>query len=185
MFEHQDQLPTQEAEEIENAATDQILETEGAEVSEVGTDELIYNESTTEAVRNEGPVTSANTNIIWGPVHESFRPRKSISLPRTCRTSDIFSSSSKPFDIFLKFFPKSLVNYIAQNTNFRIDKARLQVRDRGARARKQSYMTATDSGEIIVVLGCTLIMGYNQQPSFSEYWSTKPSLGNPATNETI
>lgn len=35
-------------------------------------------------------------------------------------------------------------------------------------------MTATDRGEIMIVLGCTLIMGYNHLPSFSDYYSTKP-----------
>ncbi|CAK1593089.1 unnamed protein product [Parnassius mnemosyne] len=143
----------------------------------------IDNESS--EIQNDNSERPVNANFTWGPVLENFTSRKTVSIPRVCRTSECFTENSKPIDIFLKFFPKSLLDYIAQCTNLRIEKARNEVGDRDSRARKRSYMTTTDRREIAIVLGCTLIMGYNQLPSFSDYWSTKPSLGNTVVKAAI
>ena len=46
-------------------------------------------------------------------------------------------------------------------------------------------MKDTTADEIMIVLGCTLIMSYNKLPSIHMYWSTKKSLGNEALREAI
>lgn len=63
--------------------------------------------------------------------------------------------------------------------------ARDQVGDRNVRAVKRAFMKPTDYGEILIVLACTIIMGYNKLPSFNDYWSTKPSLGNSVIKNAI
>lgn len=173
------ELEDPEEEEVAESADIGVIDAENRE------EQLRAAVENTDDERLEDQIDRVNRNSIWGPVGENFRPRKAVSETRACRTPEIFTESSKPIDIFLKMFPKSLLDYIAQCTNLRIEKVRSEVGDRDARARKRSYMTFTDRGEIMIVLGSTLIMGYNQLPSFSDYWSLKPSLGNPVIKAAI
>lgn len=43
----------------------------------------------------------------------------------------------------------------------------------------------TDWGEIALLLGVTLVMGYNKAPNQPDYWSHDPSMGNHAIKSAI
>lgn len=83
---------------------------------------------------------------------------------------------STPVDLFFKLFPKSLFEWIAKCTNERLDILA---------AKKGIEIEHTDSSEMILVIGCLLVMGFNRVPHMKMYWSNNASLGNKAIKNAI
>lgn len=81
-----------------------------------------------------------------------------------------------PTDLFFKLFPKKLCEWIAKCTNERLDILA---------EKKAIEVQHTDCYEIILVIGCLLVMGYNRLPHMQMYWSNNPTLGNKAIKNAI
>lgn len=79
-------------------------------------------------------------------------------------------------DSFFALFPKSLFMWIADCTN-----KRLKIR---SEMHNKKYVP-TDYHEIMIVIGCTIIMSYNRVPYMSMFWSQDKSLKNEAIAEAI
>lgn len=80
------------------------------------------------------------------------------------------------FDSFLTLFPKSLFIWIADCTN-----ERLKILEQ----KTNKKYAPTDYHEIMIVIGCTIIMSYNRVPYMSMLWSKDKSLRNEAIVEAI
>ncbi|XP_035215305.1 piggyBac transposable element-derived protein 2-like, partial [Stegodyphus dumicola] len=110
--------------------------------------------------------------ILWFHADSTFQPR--MTIPAESSPSLLFklNRSATELDVFLKIFPKSLMIWIFQCTNRRLEKLGQTIHP-------------TDPSEIMLVLGCMLVMSYNRVPKFSHYWSSNPSLGNVAIKNAI
>ncbi|GFU28635.1 piggyBac transposable element-derived protein 4 [Nephila pilipes] len=97
-----------------------------------------------------------------------------MTIPAESSPSLLFNlnRSATELDVFLKIFPKSLMIWISQCTNQRLEKLGQTIHP-------------TDPSEIMLVLGCILVMSYNKVPKFSHYWPSNPSLGNVAIKNAI
>ncbi|KAF2366344.1 PiggyBac transposable element-derived protein [Trinorchestia longiramus] len=116
-------------------------------------------------------------SFSWTCDNENFIPRKSVpTFKETVVTADVNRSSSE-FDIFMKLFPRSLFLQIAHYTFMRIDILN--------KAKPKAKISYTCADEIMVVLGCALVMTYNKVPSMKMYWSTDISLGNEQIKTAI
>ncbi|XP_035233953.1 piggyBac transposable element-derived protein 3-like [Stegodyphus dumicola] len=121
-------------------------------------------------------IPSANASgckpILWFHADSTFQPR--MTIPAESSPSLLFklNRSATKLDVFLKIFPKSLMIWISQCTNQRLEKLGQTIHP-------------TDPSEIMLVLGCMLVMSYNRVPKFSHYWSSNPSLGNVAIKNAI
>lgn len=116
-------------------------------------------------------------NVIWSlPTKNTYVPRFSIPNDIQCVVDPSITPNSSPLEIFNKLFPRSLFIFIADCTNQRI-----QVCNRG----KSKSAALTDAGEIMITLGCSLVMCYNKLPKLRHYWSSHASLGNVAIKSAI
>lgn len=124
-------------------------------------------------------LTPENTVNIWTDPQANFIPRKVISIDRKCIMSSKISRYCSELDLFLKLMPISVFKYIAQCTNERLEihRSKKKISSRS--------LPNTDSGEIMIVLGCTFIMCYNHVPAMSDYWSKNKSMKNEAIKEAI
>ena len=86
--------------------------------------------------------------------------------------------NTSELDTFLTLFPKELFEHIANCTNQRLEILRSKKVNR-------ANVKDTVTYEMMILLGCTLIMSYNKLPSMHMYWSTKKSMGNAAIREAI
>lgn len=116
------------------------------------------------------------TNIKWAVVNGNFEPKMKLSPKEGGTLLCELDRSASPLDALLCLFPKSLFIYIAQNTNRRIEKENESSKNKH---------TLTDAGEIMIVIGCTLVMGYNKLPSLHYYWSSKQSMKNDCIADAI
>lgn len=107
----------------------------------------------------------------WKSVPSTFSPRKTIPIYKKPQIFEC-DKDAKNTEIFLKLFPKSLLIWIAQCTN-----ERLEILSE----KKGKLIPPTTPDEIMVVLGVLLIMSYNRLPHMWMYWSNNKSL----RNETI
>lgn len=108
--------------------------------------------------------------IQWTDISPNFSPRK--LLPEKEEISTSFDEECTITDVFLKLFPKSLFIWMADCTN-----ERLQILSE----KKGKPITPTDANEMMVFIGCLLIMSYNRVPHMYMYWSKNKSV----RNETI
>lgn len=88
----------------------------------------------------------------------------------------LVEEDSTPVDLFFKLFPKRLFEWIAKCTNERLDILA---------AKNGIEVQHTDCHEMILVIGCLLVMGYNRLPQMQMYWSNNPTLGNKAIKNAI
>lgn len=116
--------------------------------------------------------------IHWYDIKDiaNFQPRKVVPTFRNAVILARLDRSSSKFEIFSKLFPRSLFIYIAQNTNKRISMFNTN---------RTNKIALTDASEIMIVIGCMLVMSYNRVPSFHDYWSKKKSLGNACIKDAI
>lgn len=82
----------------------------------------------------------------------------------------------QPLDVFLKLFPKSLFIWIASCTNERLEILSMK---------KGRVIKSTDYHEMMVVIGCYIIMAYNRVPAMKMYFSNNNSLKNDAMKSAI
>lgn len=106
----------------------------------------------------------------WQNVENTFTPRKEIPVHKEPQA--LIDEDSSIEQVFLKLFPKSLFMWIAECTN-----ERLKILS----AKKNRKVKLTDANEIMVVIGCLLVMSYNRVPHMQMYWSKNKSV----RNETI
>lgn len=85
---------------------------------------------------------------------------------------------SSELDTFFALFPKQLFELIAKHTNRRLEILRSE---------KQLHANVhdTNADEMMIILGCTMVMSYNHLPALHMYWSTKKSMGNTAIREAV
>ncbi|KAJ4450071.1 hypothetical protein ANN_01478, partial [Periplaneta americana] len=127
--------------------------------------------------KNSNTMSPSDTTIFWSPLSAQYQPRLKVSADRTpVILNESINRSSDYLDVWLQIFPRSLLMYIAQCTNIRLDILRRE---------KKINIADTDHSEILLVLGVTLVMCYNRVPNFSDYWSTHSSLGNEAIKNAI
>ncbi|GFW28571.1 piggyBac transposable element-derived protein 4 [Trichonephila clavipes] len=110
--------------------------------------------------------------ILWFHADSTFPPRMTIPAESSLSLLFNLNCSATKLDVFLKLFPKSLMIWISQCTNQQLKKLGQTIHP-------------TDPSEIMLVLGCMLVMSYNKVPKFSHYWSSNPSLGNIAIKNAI
>ncbi|CAH2012403.1 unnamed protein product [Acanthoscelides obtectus] len=149
-------------------------------------DEDIQNDNS-DTEEEEGNITAENSgeqfeipamngNVIWSlPTKDAHIPRFSIPDEIQCAVDPSITANSTPLEIFNKLFPRSLFIFIAKCTNQRIQMYN----------RNNKSATLTDAGEIMITLGCSLVMCYNKVPNLRHYWSSHPSLGNKAIKSAI
>jgi hypothetical protein len=113
---------------------------------------------------------------VWSTPNRSFVPRHTITQDRTTLSLCKLNRSSDEMDCFLQLFPRSLIMFISQCTNKRFDILRRN---------KKKAIEDTDPDEIMLLLGCMLVMSYNTLPSVSDYWSHNKSMGNEAIKASI
>lgn len=123
------------------------------------------------------PNTSPNSNIHWNVSRSSFTPAKSVPTEPTPTILHAgITHKSSELECFLQLFPRSLFIFMSQCTNERL--IILQEKT------KKPYIS-TDYHEIMLVIGCYLVMAYNKVPSLTNYWSSNKSLGNEAIKSAI
>ncbi|KFM71075.1 PiggyBac transposable element-derived protein 4, partial [Stegodyphus mimosarum] len=114
--------------------------------------------------------------VIWSNVDQNFEPRLHVSNDRPTAILAKINRSSNELECFSCVFPRSLLIFISQCTNQRLEILRHE---------KKVDIPDTDPSEIMLVLGVMLVMSYNQVPNFSDYWSSNSSLGNEAIKNAI
>lgn len=99
--------------------------------------------------------------VLWFSVSSRFNPRYTVAVDRIpVILNKNIDRSSNYLDIFMQLFPRSLLIYIAQCTNIRLEMLR---------KKKKLIIADTDHHEILLLLGVTLVVCYNHVPSFSDY----------------
>lgn len=121
-----------------------------------------------DTIENENQPNSDDT---WKSVHSTFLPRMTIPTYKEPEILDC-DEDSTIMEIFLKLFPKSLFIWISECTN-----ERLEILSQ----KKGIPIKATNPDEIMVVIGCLLVMSFNRVPHMWMYWSKNKSV----RNETI
>lgn len=111
---------------------------------------------------------------VWSDVTEDFVPRKSVPEYRATETT--IADDSSGTEIFLKLFPRSLLMFISECTN-----ERLKI----LAEKKKKEFKFSDYHEILIIIGCTLVMAYNRVPHIEMYWSQNKSLGNRTIQSAI
>ena len=140
-------------------------------VDENGTDTEDKNDSD-DASQSELPASwqSNIEDIDWSTPSNEFRPLVSISKEEKEVVLCPLNRSATPFGAFKCLYPYSLFVYIAEKkTNKKIAMANKS---------KKTNNQYTDTGEIMILLACTMIMGYNKVPHLQLYWSGNSSLKN-------
>lgn len=108
--------------------------------------------------------------FVWNDVSSTFKPRQRLPEKKEVLTS--CDENYTITQVFLKLFPKSLFIWISDCTNERLE---ILSEKQGKPAEP------TDPHEIMVVVGCLLIMSYNRVPHMHMYWSRNKTV----RNETI
>lgn len=136
-------------------------------------DEEFNDENETE---NEIPSNNLGIAFDWTRKLENFVPKRSIPQEKETVVLCNITKKSSEMDAVFKLFPKSLWIWIAQSTN-----QRLKILEKTSK----KNIPKTTSGEIMIVLGCHLIMCYNRLPAYHMYWSSRKSLGNDEIKNAI
>ena len=117
--------------------------------------------------------------FLWAKNLSGFHPRKSIpNKIQPVILADV-NRSTTALETFLKLFPMEIFEKIAfyTNTRFQIQKSK--------KSKNTPYLDDTSAEEMMIVLGCVLVMCCNRVPAMHMYWSTKNLLGNQATSDGI
>ncbi|KAG5882968.1 hypothetical protein JTB14_037321 [Gonioctena quinquepunctata] len=112
----------------------------------------------------------------WSVNVENFQPKYSIPPEESSLVVANISRGATAIQYFLKLFPKSISMQIASYTNQRLDILAKS---------KSKTLEPTCTGEVMVILGCSIVMSYNRVPSMHMYWSRNISLGNQAISKNI
>lgn len=111
-------------------------------------------------------------------LHTSFVPRKEIPSFKEplIQFNAGFDEDCEIIDVFLKLFPRSLLMWIASCTNERL----LILAEESGKC-----IEPTDYHEIMIVIGCYIIMSYNRVPAMKMYFSGNNTLKNDAIKNAI
>lgn len=114
------------------------------------------------------------SEVKWMNVPPTFVPSKVLPEYKepVLHFVQNFQANFNEIDLFLKLFPKSLIMWITQCTNTTL---KIYAEKKGIDVRP------TDFYEIMLVIGCYLVMSFNRVPEMQMYWSRHKSL----RNETI
>lgn len=119
-------------------------------------------------------ISECELKVKWKKVPADYVPRK--EMPTYKEPEMQAEKDSTPVELFFKLFPKKLFEWIAKCTNERLD----------ILAKKKGVVEPhTDWSEMVLVIGCLLVMGYNRLPQMQMYWSNNPTLGNKAIKNAI
>ena len=160
----------------DNSADEEVMEeTIGVSaVTAVEMDRSIHiSRPTTETKSHE------DQNIfLWSTNISNFKPRMNLpSLSDPMVLADVNRSSTE-LEVFFKLFPKSLFEEIANYTNMRLEILKQE-------NKRFKTLDCTSPEEIMVILGCVLVMSYNRLPAIYMYWSASSSLGNALIKSAI
>lgn len=108
--------------------------------------------------------------VIWKNVPTAYSPR--MVVPEYKEPETELDGNFTNTEVFFKLFPQSLFIWIADCTNKRLNILS---------EKKGKVVKPTDASEIMVVIGCLLVMSYNRVPHIYMYWSNNQSV----RNETI
>lgn len=132
------------------------------------------NDSEIENLLLDVPPASSNSGVKWADVTENFVPRKAV--PDYKATETTVPNNSSGTEIFLKLFPKSLLMFISDCTNERLNILSDETK---------KDIKLTDYHEIMIVIGCIMVMAYNRVPHVDMYWSKNKSLENLTIKSAI
>lgn len=120
----------------------------------------------------------AGNVVKWMNVSDAFIPRKTIPDYRepNINVDQKFRENYNEMDVFMKLFPRSLILWIVQCTN-----ERLQILS----DRKGKEVKPTNYHEMMVVICVYFIMSYNRVPDMQMYWCSNLSLRNEAIAKAI
>ncbi|GLV46147.1 hypothetical protein CBL_02863 [Carabus blaptoides fortunei] len=175
-------------EDTDNKNESAYVESEDASSSE--------NDETIQPLRKKAKMNPASTSTSNVTLAKKKRECKSKCLcgikeiPHN-RQVDILGNlarDSRPFDVFFKLFPKNLFKHIDHCTNKKLEKLQKEQKRQGTKhnyKQKPRKISKTDPGEIMVVIGCTMIMAYNRVPALPMYWPQNVSLGNATIKNAI
>lgn len=110
----------------------------------------------------------------WKKIPTNYAPRKEI--PTFKEPTISCDKNCSEVQAFMSLFPKSLFMWISNCTNERLKLLEEE---------KNKKIPPTDYHEIMVVIGCTLVMAYNRLPRMAMYWSKDKSLRNEAIASAI
>ena len=124
-------------------------------------------------------LNSSNTipqAVLWDINDMNFVPRFDIGpkVPRKVSCSKLNKDSTE-LQVFSQVFPKSLLKYMAECTNIRLELLRSnttptqRVKKRKTPPKYTSYHTNTDHYEIEIIIGVLLVMSYNRVPELQLY----------------
>ena len=153
-------------------------------------DEIENGEEEETQMASELPRTSSNEQVeaevlrpavddfSWSMNFDRFQPR--MNLPPDVEPTVLVDAnrSTSELGIFLQLFTTELFEKISTYTNMRLQLLRSE-KPNG------ENIHDTTAEEIMVVLGCILVMSYNKVPAMHMLWSNKKSLGNPEIKEAI
>ena len=162
-----DKVSDEESEESESESDDEIIGSENEDDGETQDTSMDTNDSEPDM-------------FCWTKDLNGFKPK--ITLPREVEPVvlvDVNRSASE-LDTFLKLFPMDLFEKIAFYTNMRLQKEKSN-----SKGKKNPYLDDTSAEEMMIILGCVLVMCYNRVPAMHMYWSTKKSLGNTAISDGV
>lgn len=130
------------------------------------------NESSDESSDEFDPDVDSESDdgFTWRDITRTFSPR--MTLPEYKEPETLVDSECSIEQVFLKLFPKSFFIWVSDCTN-----ERLKILSE----EKNRNVKMTNPDEIMVVIGCLLVMSYNRVPHMWMYWSKNKSL----RNETI
>lgn len=171
-----------ECEQQHNSATSS--ESDFEEVEETDQNNMGETENVSETFEEEeisNPHTDAPTApfcVSWRDPSSNFKPKLTVPNERKGVVTLNVDRGAREIDVFLKLFPRSLFMHIASCTNERIQLLQKQ-------KNKRLNMKETDMHEIMLVLGCTMIMCYNKVPAIAHYWSNNESLANSVIKKAI
>ncbi|KAG4072227.1 hypothetical protein HA402_005949 [Bradysia odoriphaga] len=133
--------------------------------SESSTDEEMSDSSSEAEIENDDDPNGADS--FWKSPSQQFSPR--MKIPQYKEPETLIDKNLSIEDVFLKLFPRSLFIWIADCTN-----ERLKILS----ATKERNVKLTDPNEIMVLIGCLLVMSYNRVPHMWMYWSEDESVRN-------
>lgn len=116
--------------------------------------------------------------VKWTNVPSTFNPRNEIPLYKepVIQFEHDLPENFQALDVFLQIFPKSLFMWISSCTNETL--AILS-------EKKGKVIQPTDYHEIMIVIGCYIVMSYNRVPAMKMYFSSDDSLKNEALKNAI
>ena len=107
------------------------------------------------------------------PSTSPFVPRFSAPEEVVPKVLVTLSSQSSELDAFMAVFSQELFEHVANCTNQILEE------------KSGIKVPRTDPGEIEIILGCLLTMGFNKVLKMRDYWTNEPTLGNLGAKAAI